>query len=206
TTDGGFVVSTGFLPSHMLLLKTDSLGNLLWIKTFDDTTYSTGFSVEKTNDGGVVVDGSLSYGNTTSCLVIKVDSLGNVVWKKTYEYSGWDVARSINSTSDGGFIIAMDLYFAVGFCLLKIDSEGNFEWAKNFNRPLSSMKSYSAKQAPDGGYVITGMYNEIGYYGVADACLVKTDANGNLQWGKVYGISNDLYNLAIDVAEDGGFV
>jgi hypothetical protein len=39
-----------------------------------------------------------------------------------------------------------------------------------------------------------------------DAWLVKTDANGNMQWNKTYGGTNDDYAFSVVQTGDGGYV
>jgi hypothetical protein len=57
-------------------------------------------------------------------------------------------------------------------------------------------EAYSVQQTSDGGYIVAGRT-----YG--DILLIKTDANGNIQWAKTYGIG-----LATSVQQisDGGYI
>jgi hypothetical protein len=62
----------------------------------------------------------------------------------------------------------------------------------------------SLVQAGDGGYVMAGSTLSYGAGGY-DFLLVKTDANGNMQWNKPYGGSNDDMAYSVVQASDGGY-
>ena len=91
TSDGGYIV-LGYTNSFsadsydLYLVKTDSLGNEQWNKTFDDTDIDLGKAVQETSDGGLMLFGI--SGITISqrdYLLIKTDSAGNEQWRNTYE-------------------------------------------------------------------------------------------------------------------------
>lgn len=112
TTDGGYVL-TGYTDSFgaglydMLLIKTDNIGNQVWMKTFGGTGRDYGHSVQQTMDGGFIAAGyTLSFGaGGDDMYVVKTDANGNEQWSKKYGGSSSDVAYGIRETSDGGYII-----------------------------------------------------------------------------------------------------
>ncbi|HOZ29374.1 MAG TPA: hypothetical protein PLL66_00485, partial [Bacteroidales bacterium] len=68
----------------------------------------------------------------------------------------------------------------------------------------------SAKQTPDGGYVMMGRTDSYGA-GLNDIYLVKTDENGDVLWTKTYGgMGEEKIGWAmkhnIILTKDGGFV
>ena len=87
TTDGGYIIA-GFTTSYgagsndVYLIKTDSLGDTLWTRTYGGTFSDRGSSVAQTTDGGYIIAGETwSYGVGTpghpNVYLIKTDSLGS---------------------------------------------------------------------------------------------------------------------------------
>ncbi len=135
--------------ANISLLKTDSLGNVLWQKKYGGAADEAAISLEKTSDNGLIVLGNTkSFGNGGSDIyVVKTDASGNVLWSKTFGRSRNDFASAIKQTSDGGFIIVGStqidsLNFDV--FIVKIDSLGNslFTSLENDAPPLYGIAAF----------------------------------------------------------------
>lgn len=63
----------------------------------------------------------------------------------------------------------------------------------------------SLQRTADGGYIMAG-YTESFGAGGADVYLVKTDAQGNMEWEATYGGSNDNYCESVQQTTDGGYI
>ena len=108
TYDGGFALA-GYTASYgegvadFWLVKTDSLGNPLWNKTYGYSDYDRAFSLVQTYDGGYALAG---YGTrAVDFLLIKTDSSGNMIWNQTYGGGLYDEAHAMVSTQDGGYAL-----------------------------------------------------------------------------------------------------
>jgi hypothetical protein len=216
TTDGGYIVaghtkSFGAGLKDVYLLKTDSLGNLLWSKTFGGIHDDEGYSVQQTTDGGYIIAGvtsSFSSGGRDVWL-IKTDPAGNEVWRKNLGGLSSDGAWSVQQTTDGGYIIGgWTFSHGPGFIgnawLLKTDASGNEEWNKAFGG-TGVDRAYSVKQTFDGGYILTGYTSSFGA-GLDDMLLIRTDALGNELWFKTFGGTGRDYGNDVQQTFDGGFI
>src|ERR1035437_7667261 len=178
TYDKGYVfagstTSYGSGNSDAYILKTDSLGVMLWQKTFGDINIDQAYSIKETTDSGLVIAGftnSFGYGGY-DMYVIKTDKNGNAIWTKTYGGTNWDFAYSIEPTTDGGYIIAGGTYsFGKGnedMYLVKTNSTGDTLWTKTYGG-ANEDEAKSVKQTTDGGYMTVG-YSENTIAGRNDA-------------------------------------
>jgi hypothetical protein len=166
-------------------------------KTYGGTDWDFASSVQQTSDGGYIVAGYAG-----DIFLIKTDANGNVQWTKTYGGTGWDEASSVQQTSDGGYIVAG--YAGGDIFLIKTDASGNIQWAKTYGGTYSEWAS-SVQQTSDGGYIVAGRTYSFGA-GLDDIFLIKTDANGNIQWAKTYGGTNYDYAYSVQHTSDGGYI
>jgi outer membrane protein assembly factor BamE (lipoprotein component of BamABCDE complex) len=216
TSDGGYIVagttwSFGAGGADIFLIKTDANGNRIWTKTYGGTNDDTAFSVQQTSDGGYIMAGyTYSFGaGYSDFFLIKTDANGNIQWAKTYGGTRWDYASSVQQTSDGGYIVAGGTYsFGAGWdddiFLIKTDANGNIQWAKTYGGTYGDW-AYSVQQTSDGGYIVAGYTASFGAGG-GDIILIKTDANGNIQWAKTYGGTRWDYASSVQQTSDGGYI
>jgi hypothetical protein len=190
TNEGGYAfISTkkdDLENDVQILLKTDSLGNETWIKTYPGLfSYSMGYTLKNTSDDGFLIFGMTdqeSYGNLAR--LIKTDVNGEMLWEKYYgileNTQENTVGRSLDITADGGFILAgYTENISSGLAdawLIKTDAEGNIIWEKTYGREGDD-RFYSVIQTADGGYIMTGYTDSFGYGGT-DMWILKTDENG----------------------------
>jgi len=215
TSDGGYIVagirwSSSTVSFDAFLIKTSSLGNLQWVRTYGGTSWDEARSVQQTSDGGYIVAGwTESFGlGLRDVLLIKTDANGNVQWAKIYGGIYDDRAYSVQQTSDGGYIVAgATESFGAGsydVFLIKTDANGNVQWAKTYGG-TGTERAFSVQQTSDGGYIVAGQTTSFGA-GYNDVFLIKTDANGNVQWAKTYGGTNDDWASSVQQTSDGGYI
>jgi hypothetical protein len=189
TADGGYIIS-GYTSSFgagsddVYLIKTDSIGNLLFSKTFGGAGSDIPNSALQTADGGFIVLGRTNSfaSGTIDVYLVKTDSAGNLMWSKTFAGPGSDLGYSIVQTADGGFAISGHTNsFGAGsndVLIIKTNSSGNLLWSKTYGGLLSEYGSY-IQQASDKGFILGGTTESFGAAGGDDVYLIKTDSLGN---------------------------
>jgi arginine repressor len=63
----------------------------------------------------------------------------------------------------------------------------------------------SVQQTSDGGYIVAGYKYSFGLDSI-DIFLIKTDANGNVQWAKTYGGTSRDEAFSVQQTSDGGYI
>lgn len=166
--------------------------------------------IETSTGEFISVGYSDSFGNDRDVYVVKTDKCGRLLWARTYDFAGIDEGKKIRETKDGGFIIVGNTENLRNCCtrndafLLKIKSDGNFEWARTLGG-IDDDQGADVKVRDD-VYYFAGRTNSFGH-GDYDAWLGAVDNGGNLLWSRVYGGDfADGFN-ALDFSDcDGGTI
>jgi hypothetical protein len=146
--------------------------------------------------------------------MIKADSNGDTLWTRTFGGIEIDVGKSVQQTTDGGYIITGQTgSFGKGgwdVWLIKTDANGDTLWTKTYGDTLGDIGN-SVQQTTDGGYIITGVANRMtANPGLIyqDIWLIKTDANGDTMWTKIYVDSSGLLRGGnwVQQVSDGGYI
>jgi hypothetical protein len=211
TADGGYIIvgytysfGGGSAYCDVYLIKTDSLGDTLWTRTYGEPSTDIGYSVRQTTNNEFIIVGSTRdpTGYDTYAYLIKTDSSGDTLWTRTYGW-GFDThGNSIILDSDTGYVICGESAFNV--CLAKTDSAGNTSWVKIFGG-ADFEEGSSHQMDTDGGYIITGFTTSFGAGG-SDVYLLKTGISGDTLWARTYGGSQDEWGNSIQVTSDGGYI
>jgi hypothetical protein len=209
TPDGGYIITgTETVTSsnyHIFLLKTDSLGNQQWYRT-----YNTGhaYSVHRTSDGGFIIGGTAG-GGASLAILIKVDSLGISQWSRTYGVFGnQTICTTMQKTSDNGYILGGHWVqgtfpnSTTGIFLLKTDGLGNQQWSDIYGDASHEFAS-CVQQTADGGYILVG---NVGYSDFSDVYLLWTDALGNEIWSREFGGNFGQWGHCVRQTIDGGYI
>jgi predicted secreted protein len=211
----GYTTSFGAGLSDFWLVNTDSSGIVQWSKTYGGTGDDRAQCVVQTDDGGYAVVGyTYSYGaGGADGWLIKTDADGNPLWNTTYGGSWDDILFSVIQTSDGGYALAGVGVWNLGrwsnAWLVKTDDSGQLQWERDFGGQWEDV-FLSVVQTNDGGYALAGYSDSFtfeGYYAYYQFYLVKTYADGTMQWQKAYGRGQPYHDYAYSVVQtsDGGY-
>jgi hypothetical protein len=220
TSDGGFLVLgvnasvnpelQMFENTSSIVVKTDSSGNIVWVKNYSITPEIIASAIDKVVEAsdGYVFLGTFSPSNL---FIFKTSFDGDLIWKQTYSKGVYEFygADELIASRDGGYAILGDISYIFYYpWILKVDSTGNLQWNKTINMNISNIEDYGGIFVPwisgspcaflqtnDNGYVVLCT---VGGRGTAPSSgeLVKTNSEGNLQWRKLYGGEGDYPRFA----------
>ena len=178
TPDQGYVAAGAVHPypnpSDLLLYKLNKSGQLLWEKIYDGVLDDVAYSIDLTQDGGLIVAGAKgSYDSGGSDFwLLKLDQSGNLIWDKTYSNGIYDTAYSVRQTMGGGYVLAGKSESSTyGIWVMQLDANGNSLW--DYKYPLADgyQATVSIRQIEDATYILTGA-----------RVIIKLDPQGNQLW------------------------
>ncbi len=196
TNDGGFAISGTELGTHNLsslwMVKTDSQGRLSWSKTLQ-YQFAELSQLIQAEDGNFIVTG-YAYNkeateistNAADLVLLKISSSGSLIWSRTYDSgeSTWG-NKEVVQTGDGGYILTDFTGIAK---VIKTDSNGFVQWTKTYNVSSTFLHNVytggrlnSAIISSDGGLAFAGTAS------FGKVWLLKTDAQGTVEWNQTYG-------------------
>ncbi|MEM0999792.1 MAG: SBBP repeat-containing protein [Bacteroidota bacterium] len=196
--DGGFLIlgsESGFYypteldqwRSHadMVLIRTDSVGNEVWYKTYGGAKHELGRSMCPAADGGWYLFGSTQSAGAGSFdqWLLRLDANGDSLWSRTYGGPEWDYGNSIARDSEGNLYLlgttnsegptgSPDIW------LQKADAEGNVLWGLTIGGARSDY-GYQVRALPEGGCLLVGATRSFGQ-GEQDLYLVRVTAEGQI--------------------------
>lgn len=189
------------------IIKIDSIGNLLWQKSFGGSSGEQLNAICNSLDGNHLISGysaSLNgditghHGNTANDYwVVKFNSSGNLIWQKSLGGTDDDVAYGLSSTNDNGTLVIggsrsidgnvydhIDAGFpSENFWITKLDSAGNIDWSKSLAADSSgNAKGISGIQISTSCYVFAGNAGGVNFsqdYWIIKLCDNLTTVTGN---------------------------
>ena len=202
TTDDEFiycVVSTGD-SEPVNIVKLDEDGNVIWAYNYFSPSMNLR-QLEITDDGLIAV-GNVNGGPNFEIAIVKLDFDGDVMWSKQYtpdvspnSDDPWDL--TILSNGDiliSGITTSYDPPND-GF-LMRTDAEGNFLWAKKLSNTYVAYNSFETSTGQLISYVSRG----------PEGCLMKMNAEGDVQWIKMFAQPLLISTGAVTESHDGNYV
>jgi hypothetical protein len=221
TDEGGYVVggtsgsnNGDVTDNHGMddawILKLNTLGEIIWKKSFGGSSYDGISKLLSLSDGNFLAlgltssdDGDLAGINTVSFFgesniwLIKLDTDGNIIWQKTYGGISHDAGYDIIAMPDGGFAIAGTEANAIGLesaydvFVSRIDADGNELWKNTFGYDDYD-RAYTLIATENNDIIIAGSTLSSTFPefngGGTDAIIAKLDGNtGNTIWHKAIG-------------------
>ena len=214
-SDGGFIVagatySFGAGVPNAYVIRTDSLGDTLWTRTYGGAGEDYAFSARQTADSGFIICGTTySYGAGQSDIyLVKTNAAGDTQWTRTYGGAQPEHGHSVRQTADSGYVICgTTLSFGAGAAdiwLIRTDANGDTLWTRTFGGDTADL-GHSVAQTADHGFILCGQTASFGA-GNYDAWLIKTDSTGETLWTRTFGGGSDDVGYSVQPTTDGGYI
>jgi hypothetical protein len=196
TPDNCYLSLAGF-GNGGILIKTDSIGDLIWSRQFQMNTDDHFTDMIVTKDSNIVLLGILSLGGHTTYLLIKMNLLGDTIWNKRVHFNDYVWPKSIKQSIDNGLIITgwtkLQGNTELDMVVSKLDSIGNIEWSNvysGFSAPIRNII-----ELPDSS--IVGVMED-------PAGVIKLSKSGNFLWCNRFNFTDHLFGLyEIKILNDG---
>lgn len=198
--------------NDILLIKTDTSGNLIWRKTIGNLNEEVFLSVQvHKNNNEYLFGGREGYYNMSNPYfdfgILRTDTAGNLIWRNKYgTVPGNEPCGSAIYTLDGGFALS-GTYSNQG-ALMKLDAAGNQKWIKNFTMGVTPNNFLqTVKQLSDSSFAMIGAA-EFGSNVEWTGILLKADKYGNQIWQRKFKGKPNIpdYFYGFNPTSDGGFI
>lgn len=216
------------------IVKIDAAGTLIWDASYGGTDDDRLNALELLADGSFVMgawtisplgfDVTQPGKGSTDMWLVKADQNGAKLWDGRYGGTDNEYLYALEHAQDGGFVMAgytrSDISGDVtvagqgeyDFWIVKTDENGIKLWDKRYGGLLDE-KAKSIYETDDGGFIIGGWSeSDAGgdktedTKGNTDYWMVKTDADGNLEWDLDIGAGSEERLHDVPQTSDGGFL
>jgi len=174
----------------VVFLKYDSSGELLWDKSWSNDSAAMAITLDSV--GNIYITGT----QTGSMILWKYNSLGVYQWERTWtdisvRSDGWGItADSSNNIYVTGLIFEyIDNVFNLNLFLVKYNSLGALQWNTTWGGS-NFEDGHSIAIDSSNNILVAGCCMSFGAGG-NDLSLVKYNNNGQLQWNKTWGGSEN---------------
>jgi hypothetical protein len=207
TSDKGFLLAGKSAPAvleYMHLIKTDSLGNTLWIKApMSSYLDHRALTVREIPSGGYIVGGNTST-PVRGLSIIRLDSAGNTVWAKRFPKGTYTPrAEDVLPLPDSGFLVVATIQLNANNTqqnswLLRLKPNGDTISTKTFR----NIRIRSIVPDGQGGFWLAGI--RPGYE--PTSLLVKISSQGDSLWAKEYSFYSIVRIEEANPTQDGGLI
>ncbi len=227
TSDGNWLFSTAAASSDgdlvgnagqydIWILKTDTLGNIIWSKSFGGSEVEGGGGLAENSDGSFWAIGSTSSTDgifsaskgTIDVFLLKISAAGDLIFAKTFGGSGHDNFQDFVPTDDGGLLFVAsswsnsgsgDVVFNHGdrdCWLVKLDADGQIEWQKSIGGSKHEVLCQLEKTKNGGFWLSVRSESSNGDFpqisGANNTWVLKLDDAGTVLWQRQIAQENNF--------------
>ena len=192
------------------------------------------FSLTCDFNPGAVTNYIASVGNNDA-FVMKLNSAGDYVWAKTFGGANFEVTMALdvdlngNVYSTGAFQLTADFNpgtatynltannTASDIFISKLDSMGDFVWAKQFAARNGYSQGNAISVASNGDLILAGFFVDtlnfdptasnfsvISTYNSSDVFIARLNSSGDFQWAKTFGaqFTDRCFAMSLDFEDN----
>lgn len=227
--NGGFIVA-GTTKAYsngiedLFVLKTDSVGNVIWFRTFGNGFQHSPRTVTQAPNGNICVAGSynpwLYAGQPMAATILVLDNAGNLVSFQSVNLSrNYPIYMDAKPSPSGGFILTGGdghVWDYIGVLMTETDAAGNILWLRSYRSTTPSgtfnlwaagsrtcANGYNIEVTPN-GYLVGGYISDHDQYGTNwtfyDGLMMEFDFLGNVVWTGRYPNAAGTASAVFDVA------
>jgi hypothetical protein len=212
-TDGGYALlgnyETRTNKGDMCVIRTDSLGNVVWSVNFSSDTTEAATGINATPDGGFVVSGYNILPNGGQMILAKIDANGVIKWVDQFGGGMEDEARDAAVLNSGDILVVGASYdggiIPPGYAILT-KKDGSPENGKIVKFGETGTPFYSVDKTRDGGAIAASLAGSFFQVTGLDVAMVKFNALGNVVWGKRYATIGSQLTPLVRQTRDDGFI
>jgi hypothetical protein len=202
--DGYFLV--GYQKNEdwrVAAIKIDKSGNEMWNATYSITGNDLAIDAVRA-ENGYLIGGWPVNRWPKQVFILKIDEDGNEIWHKMYGGTNDETLEQLIKVNEGYVFTGYTSSYGNGewdAWLVKIDENGNEIWNRTYGGSNTD-EARCVAATEDGGFIIAGATMSYGNGG-DDNFIVKTDADGNMEWTSTFGGENFDESEAIVETDDG---
>ncbi len=172
--------------NHIVTIKIDEDGREEWNKTYSVTGDDLAVDAVKAPDGYVI--GGEPFSGPSQVFLLKIGEHGSIQWSTIYGGQRLEGLDGLLKTEDGYVFTGYTSSYGNGnwdAWLVKVDEQGSEMW----NRTYGGSDTDEARciaATDDGGFILAGATMSYGN-GADDNFIIKTDADGIVEWTTVCG-------------------
>lgn len=177
-------------------------------KIYGDDSYQNSTALQALPNGGIVIAGTTGFDEPDSAdlALYRLNEDGDLLWSVKAGGPVSDFVNDMVLTHDQGTLltgqsIVNDPDSAIGaLFVMKLDSLGNADWAKSYDRP--GIESGNAiRELPNGDILVAG--STTAPDSMPNGLLLKIDALGNLLWTKRFDLNRSVNFTSLELSPVG---
>ncbi|NUM80936.1 hypothetical protein HUU42_09035 [bacterium] len=179
--------------TNIALFMLTPSGDTIWTRTYGAFGAETAAAMDITLDGFIITGYTENYGATFyDMFLLKTDQDGRQEWLKIYGDINRDEGHAVIASRDGGYAVVGTANIAPRFrpvnnvvYFFKTDGNGELQWTKKIDVSISD-EGFDLLETDDGYLIVGATLLEAETKG-NQLYLIRTNANGDSVWTKLYG-------------------